>query len=795
MEQMINIKYVNNLINIEQSGNLIKSIDILKNKLVILVEDEEGETRAILIYDTKTEKYKKKNFGSNEIRLMKIINDQIYLISGTFLKILDENTLEISKSWDIGEKFYYFCLFEPLNNFNIEIIYANESHELKYFSKGYLFEPKFKNLYKENCKIEKIVYQNGLLLWSSNLTMKVFDLEKKKMRMRETYESAFKGAQHLSHELREAKIDFYLFENFLCLNIMQRIIFVYKLYENSPTSSEILNVFTKPLEVIRHDEKNLNIYILGLWLNSAMTKVSLIKSISSKYGNQNINSIKLEIYKLQVQMENSNNLTLTNSKPNSSELIFQRNFQHICSRDIFYFSYSHKNSSVYLYTKTELYFITLFDKINKVLYDLKYNKIDFLLIYETFNKIPSFNEKVYIVFKLIRNLHLLSFDNDHSDNKNKQIIDKSKLIYLINSIITSNIQNNSTKTPCRINEEILNQLTQLLLFTKNFEICFEWLEKYFSTLSHENIKNIIRYLLFKKSYDLLSHFILNLEKLEIDKDFENYLENIYSEIMNCDEKSLTIEDERIKFIYIYALIFRKSKDFKKSIRYLIQIKRIQEIFDLINTYKLELVIFDQTELFNLFNEEQLIDILAVIYNKDNIKFENTHKFYSEIYINYINSNKIYIKIIQRIIQLEKYYLIPNQEIAEVFFKILLENECTEDILRFLSTYDDFDYIKLKNMNINIEKQMEIWVLILKKLHEYDKIIDIYIEFYRDPEKTITFLENLNITDSNKEELYEYLRKKIKSAGYLSPAKKFYFINMFQDMVLYILVINLILGSS
>lgn len=245
MEQYIDIRYINNLINlgfndinsypnIQSKGNQtnffnkkikdslekafidkrnlepereiakIKQIENIRNKVFILLDNFKIENlnnlnnfvyknSSILSYDIKTEASILKTFdykkADDYIKLF-IIEDEIYSIFGTRILCLDHKNLEIIREWDIGEKFYYFCIYETsqILKMNLDIFYVNFQNELKFFGKCILFDVKQKTLYKEQNIIDKIAFHEDLLMWSSNFTIKIFDLKNKQMILRKSYD-------------------------------------------------------------------------------------------------------------------------------------------------------------------------------------------------------------------------------------------------------------------------------------------------------------------------------------------------------------------------------------------------------------------------------------------------------------------------------------------------------------------------------------------------------------------------------------------------------------------------------
>ena len=133
MEQLIILKYINNLFNINYDSRLeskIIKLEIIKNKVVILLS-----TLEIIIYDTMSENYIKKGFfihENNEIDMI-VYYENLFLIQNKSIFLIDHNTLEKKKSWLIDEDFYYFTFYGEYNSLNIELIYINFNNEIKFY--------------------------------------------------------------------------------------------------------------------------------------------------------------------------------------------------------------------------------------------------------------------------------------------------------------------------------------------------------------------------------------------------------------------------------------------------------------------------------------------------------------------------------------------------------------------------------------------------------------------------------------------------------------------------------------
>ena len=153
--ELISLKYVNNLINIGFEKSKIRSLDIIKQRLILLVDDSQ-----LIIYDLNAEKISRKVFNEY-IKMIHINNEFIFVLKKSsksnlaIIDVVDPNSLDIKHSFDLNDNPYYFTFFEDFNSFNLEIFYVTDKNELVYYSHGYLFE-RVKKLYNEPQKIDKV---------------------------------------------------------------------------------------------------------------------------------------------------------------------------------------------------------------------------------------------------------------------------------------------------------------------------------------------------------------------------------------------------------------------------------------------------------------------------------------------------------------------------------------------------------------------------------------------------------------------------------------------------------------
>ena len=89
---------------------------------------------------------------------------------------------------------------------------------------------------------------------------------------------------------------------------------------------------------------------------------------------------------------------------------------------------------------------------------------------------------------------------------------------------------------------------------------------------------------------------------------------------------------------------------------------------------------------------------------------------------------------------------------------------------------------LSSEETNREEINEVLISIYMKLQAFKKIIDVYIEKMKDPEKAVHFIENLGLMENEKNDLFKYLKNFIENSNWLSSIKKLYFITLFQDTV-------------
>lgn len=759
MEQLITIKYITNLLNLECANDSILQIAIMKNKLVILLTGNK-----ILLYDTSSEQFFIKNF-QEKIDLILIYYDNIFLITTSFLKLLDSFNLNTLIQWDINEELYYFCFFEEYNNLSFDIIYVNAKHELKYFSKTYLLEARTRLLYAETSKVYKLIYENGYLIWSTNFTVKVFDLQNRRMLLRKNYENIIKNLDNKNEE--ESGIDILLFNDHLVVNVKKKLISIFQLDNKDTNNYNEINykkeeVAVKTTEIFRIESQKA--FYIGFWINNSLTKISIVKNISLE--RDSVYWTCLDIYSIKEKTK-----------------IFNINFPEVCSDNdstfnyntnnfnLIKYSFSQKTNSVYLHNGKEIFYISLLDKVSKMLEDLKLDIINFNFIFENFNKIENLNLKAYIVNKIIKNLNFIKED--------LKLIDESKIVYIINSIFSFNreklkINNNNNKSL----KIVIDSFVKTSIKFKTFELCFKWMNKQIINLTSSKVKQaLVIYLINLQNFNLANDYLIKFEKFKFDN--LNYLS-----LMNLIEKNIDDTKFNEDAIFSHALINIFQENFRLAISSLIKIKKYEEIVAILklnlNNFKL---IFEFLDLFNLFNAEQLNEIILFMCESTSIEFIN------KLFLNLKNFDKnSFLKLIKGIIELDKSSIFDLLVSTDIILEVLIEEQEVEILEKFIKTakLKDFNLIEEKYFNLfkNDKKFADVLIHILNYSKKYEQIIDIQIDIKKDPEISINFIESLMvITEKEKELLYKYLTEKIKSSLFLSNAKKIYYIHMFKDTVI------------
>lgn len=461
----------------------------------------------------------------------------------------------------------------------------------------------------------------------------------------------------------------------------------------------------------------------------------------------------------------------------------------------------------------------LFDiNTEKKFYQLLNNLIYFCIINKCVSKIHSDKDS--------------STDDIYSDNSNNEAQANNKEKELL-------LERQKNKN---YSNENLKILMDILSFDFNLKSCFisKDLLNFIKKIFYTKIKSLKEK---NKVDNLINNSILNDFDDEMES-FEEELRLENSSKINEKLEKLTETIEELLDFDIISNLFLKMCDYKKALRCLLYIHDYRDIFDLIKNKKIpfENVEKEFENILENFCTDQILYIIDMLKNNKNIigsnknEFNKNNNFDLDRFLKLIiqilkkkfnpndllNENAFSIpngQIIPLNINFDVYELIKslqdkefityftNTETAEEYLYYILDllvfremhsrksnylvnrenndNESNINITRcFIENYPKFEYKKiLSNYKENFAKIPSLNILLISLyqiLNEYKSIIDIHIEIYKDPEVSIGFIDNLDIFHNKKEELFEYLKSKIIKSTFLSPIKKFYFINLFQD---------------
>ena len=762
MENYISIKSQFNLINLGYTKrSRISKLVLVKSKIVILLSSND-----IIIYDTDSpsdNNVVNKHF-TQEIEIIKSFQEKLFIIQNKLITQLDINNLDELQKYDLKEKPYLVSFKDTQKNFIC--FYVNEIHEILYMNSYFLTE--IKRLYKETDKIQEIVYKNNILLWCTKIALKVFNLENKHMILKTDLSNYI-----INNNSNQCLVECYLYNNLLGLIYQQKYIFIYYL-DTSTNQIDIRNKTSYEIYKTGISPNNTKEFYIGLWFNLAKTKICIL---SLKKDVLCVNIAKFEaikkIYFYQSKVINC---------------YFHKEFKYIKNKEHdMKFCIGDKN--MYTYDGKEVFLIYYSqDKENNFFQNfLNGNEINFKEIKELYINM-DLNKKYFVLIKLIEKN---SKDKFELFLKNKIFLDQYKYLY---ELLFESKEKENDKNSEKIKILYNNYILYLLKTSLNvFEKLYPFIKNNFDKLTDKTKENIIKVLTEREKYEILKNFIM--------KDNKNilYTPSLQNFILNykaINEKNLEIKQQ---IIYLEALLYIKAFDYKKAIKLFIEIDNSEDIYNLLLNQKQTLLIFDFDKLFEMFDESKLVTILNRLYSNSNINI--CLQFYDKLF-SLCDEIKI-TKFSYYIILYEKYMLLINSDIIMKIFKISLRNNNTKifeniyEKYKYKSEYklfltkfirEVFDMFKIDNKKIVEENSQElikkqnidIYILLLTNIKDYKKIIDIYIDHLEQPEECIKYIENSNLNQNIKNDIYNYLGDKINTSKSLSETKKFYYITQFQD---------------
>ena len=700
-----------------------------------------------------------------EIQIIKSFQEKLFIIQDKLITQLDINTLDELQKYDLKEKPYLLSFKDTKKN--LLCFYVNEIHEILYMD-SYFFT-KIVRLYKETEQIQEMVYKNNILFWCTKSALKVFNLVNKHMLVRKD----LTNYKINTNENNKCLIDCYLYNNLLGLIYQQKYIFIYYLdlsnennEQNSNTSFELYNTCISP--------NNTQEYYIGLWFNIALTKICIL---SLKNDIVCINIAKFgplkKIYFYQSKVINC---------------YFHKEYKYIKNPEHdMRFAIGEKN--MYIYDNKEVYLIYYSqDKENNFFLNfLNSDEIDFKEIEENYINM-DLNKKYFVLIKLIEKN---SYDDFDLFLNNKIFLEHYKYIYEV-LFIPKNKDNEKNMDKINI---LYNNYVQYLLKTsiKLFDKLYQIIKNKFDKLTDKTKENIIKELTRQKQYKILKKFIITDNTNIL---YSSSLENFIMNYKSINENNIEIKN---KIIYIEALLNIKALNYKKALKLFIEINNDEEIYNLLLDKNQTLLIFDNDKIFQILDESKLVTLLNNLYSSLHINI--CLKFYDKLF-SHCDEIKI-TKFSYYLILYEKFRLLINADIIMKIFNISLRNNNT---MMFENIYEKYKYksdnklfltkfirevfgmfnidnkkIVEENTNELMKKQnIDIYILLLTNIGDYKKIIDIYIDLLEQPEECIKYIENSNLNQNIKNDIYNYLGNKINTSKSLSETKKFYYITQFQD---------------
>ena len=418
---------------------------------------------------------------------------------------------------------------------------------------------------------------------------------------------------------------------------------------------------------------------------------------------------------------------------------------------------------------------------------LNSDEIDFKEIEENYINM-DLNKKYFVLIKLIEKN---SYDDFDLFLNNKIFLEHYKYIYEV-LFIPKNKDNEKNMDKINI---LYNNYVQYLLKTsiKLFDKLYQIIKNKFDKLTDKTKENIIKELTRQKQYKILKKFIITDNTNIL---YSSSLENFIMNYKSINENNIEIKN---KIIYIEALLNIKALNYKKALKLFIEINNDEEIYNLLLDKNQTLLIFDNDKIFQILDESKLVTLLNNLYSSLHINI--CLKFYDKLF-SHCDEIKI-TKFSYYLILYEKFRLLINADIIMKIFNISLRNNNT---MMFENIYEKYKYksdnklfltkfirevfgmfnidnkkIVEENTNELMKKQnIDIYILLLTNIGDYKKIIDIYIDLLEQPEECIKYIENSNLNQNIKNDIYNYLGNKINTSKSLSETKKFYYITQFQD---------------
>ena len=157
MENFITMESQNNIINLGYTKkSSISQLALLNSKIIILLSSND-----LIIYDPNNPENTKNKHYLQEIQLIQVFQEKLFILQNKLITQIDPDNLDDLQKYDLKERPYLIQFKNTTKNFIC--FYVNQIHEILYMNSYFITE--IKRLYKETDTIQKILYQNNILLW------------------------------------------------------------------------------------------------------------------------------------------------------------------------------------------------------------------------------------------------------------------------------------------------------------------------------------------------------------------------------------------------------------------------------------------------------------------------------------------------------------------------------------------------------------------------------------------------------------------------------------------------------
>ena len=591
----------------------IKQLISYKNFLILLTEFT--TENYIIVQNSSNESLMSKEKKERILKIKTNLNRTIPLLYTLQERIIEVHSLSellTVKAYEFNYSISDFSLFEYYNNFNLEIILANDVYEIIYYNKGIIMD-NTKVLTKEKEKISSILYNEPFLIWVVGFTVKVFDLEKKILLFRRNYETDLAELEEVKREEIENKtkimpeIKFFHKEKYITIIVNKKILNIIKIVEYNDLNfaskkfffeemfylNKEYYILTASLKKVR--TKNEGKYsIIGSWMNIGKDKIFIIKKHHENF-----------VYDIDVfsMKEKINSYSYNIYLGGQGQIEFPNEVK---------FEFDVSSFNIFIYDSFDIHSLILMDSKSKLIYELKKlnEKIKDNTEYEKYFKensiwlknsldvitdIQNFDERKFLFLSVL--FHLNQFLKKSNAKKIERLID----LYF-----TQALADKTEKVSCDI-------AVDFLIKTNKLEFCFNYINRFLDFLSDFYKEKVIVYFVSIKNFEYLETFINILKKMDLQIDEVEYFVQEKKET----ETNIPVNLSKIKQETPYSLINSYSNaHFSKIIQmYNVEVSYIlnKQTSTTSHKYETSFIQFLKVNIKNLQNEEKLKLLNCYIY--------------------------------------------------------------------------------------------------------------------------------------------------------------------------------------